>query len=73
MPDYYTTTSRKTGDFLIGFFGVWILSGIFAWLITISVGLMGGGTSSFLPFLWYIIPLAIIIAGVSISFKKNRR
>ncbi len=72
-PDYYTTTGRKVGDFLIGFFGVWVLAAIFTWIITLTIGLMTGGVSTFLSVLLYIIPLVILISGVSISFKKNRR
>jgi hypothetical protein len=76
-PDYYTTNNinktnnKKTGDFLIGFLGTWIVTGILTWLILFIF--QNSTISMWYSRIWYILPILIFIATTIFSFKKNRR
>lgn len=70
---YYTSTGRKVGDFCIGFFGLpfvfWITQGI----VSLPMSLFGVGFSVALLAAGTITSIAMMIAGVWISFAKGRK
>lgn len=61
--DYYTTTGKKVGDFILGFFGIIILNSIFATVLSFA---SLGWTS-------LLIPIVVFAFSLVLFFKIGRR
>jgi len=70
MENYYTNTKRKVLDFIIGFFGILLIMGIFLGILSFIGNLLEGISFSLgLPLIHLIIGLLLII----LFFKIGRR
>jgi hypothetical protein len=66
-PDYYTTTGKKVGDFILGFFGIIILNFIFGAVLYPLFSLANSGWANL-----FISIVALVLFSV-LFFKIGRR
>ena len=78
--NYYTDTGKKVIDFLIGFFGSYIVYTIFSFIagliLPLADGLFSYGFEEYsiaLPFLFMMTIIIIFICSIWFAFKFNRR
>tara|TARA_Y100000310_G_C20235723_1_gene602309 strand:- start:49 stop:354 length:306 start_codon:yes stop_codon:yes gene_type:complete len=71
MEDYYINTKRKVWDFIIGFFGIWIISTIIGFLF-VGIESVVRGSGMFLTLGWILVAILAIVA-IVLGFTKGRR
>lgn len=75
MSDYYTTTGKKVGDFLIGFFGIWVISGFLSFFIAIinSIVFMNNyDIQGWIAGISFVISLILYIVAIVLAFHFKR-
>ncbi|HBG60929.1 MAG: hypothetical protein A2Y03_10695 [Omnitrophica WOR_2 bacterium GWF2_38_59] len=75
MSDYYTTTGKKVGDFLMGFFGVWVISGLLSFIIAIinSFIFMNNYTiQGWIAGISFVITIILYIVAIVLAFHFKR-
>jgi hypothetical protein len=72
-PDYYITTGRKVGDFLLGFFGVAVLSFIYTFVSSFVYSLLSSQTFSIAIWANFFVSVIILVLLAVLFFKIGRR
>jgi hypothetical protein len=73
--DFYTSTGKKVGDFVLGFFGIWVVIVIVS-LIFAGIRSLMNIRSGFGSIMFFVLPLILLILGLllmGLFFKMGRR
>ena len=73
--DFYTSTGKKVGDFVLGFFGIWVVIVIVS-LIFAGIQNIVNIRSGFGNIMFFVLPLILLILGLlfmALFFKIGRR
>jgi hypothetical protein len=76
--DYYQSTASKATDFVIGFFGVWVVNALIGYGSYLMFARLINWSANYtliysLTTIFYLVILGLNIAVIILSFKRNRR